>query len=181
MTEEDSELGTQIVKNLVALIKVTLVTGWDALSEGSEDRVLFSWIVRKVMRVANQELVSSPSTTTKRILVFNLIAAACLGAEQSRVESVLRLVIPGLHRAVVGPVAELKTHCQEVLDLIKSRVEDEHFNEVYMEIQLSLSKQKGERAQSKKQNLIKNPEAAAKRKIRLNESKKRIKKAKFQK
>ena len=181
VTDDDSELGTQIVKNLVALIKITLVSDWEALSEESEDRVVFSWIVRKVMRVANQELVSSPSTTTKRILVFNLIAAACLGAEQSRVESILRLVIPGLHRAVVGPVTELKTHCQEVLDLIKSRVEDEHFNEVYMEIQLSLSKQKGERAQSKKQNLIKNPEAAAKRKIRMNESKKRIKKAKFQK
>ena len=86
VTDDDTELGTQIVKNLVALIKVTLVKDWESLSSGqSEDaRVSFSWIVRRVMRLANQELVSTPSTITKRVLVFNLIAAACLGAEPSR-------------------------------------------------------------------------------------------------
>ena len=86
VTDDDTELGTQIVKNLVALIKVTLVKDWESLSSGqSEDaRVSFSWVVRRVMRLANQELVSTPSTITKRVLVFNLIAAACLGAEPSR-------------------------------------------------------------------------------------------------
>ena len=39
----------------------------------------------------------------------------------------------------------------------------------------------GEQRQKKKQNLIKNPEAAAKRKIRMNESKKRAKKARYHK
>ena len=60
----------------------------------------------------------------------------------SSVESILRLVIPGLHRGLVGPVAELKQHSQEVLDLIKERVEEETFSQVYTEIQMSLAKQK---------------------------------------
>ena len=82
---------------------------------------------------------------------------------------------------VTGPLAELKQHCQEVLDLIKAQVNPDTFSEVYLEIQMNLSKKKGERAQSKKQNLILNPEAAAKRKIKMHESKKRAKKAKFNK
>ena len=45
---------------------------------------------------------------------------------------------------------------------------------------MNLAKKKGERAQSKKQNLILNPEAAAKRKIKQNLNKKKAKKAKFQ-
>ena len=102
-------------------------------------------------------------------------------AEPDQVVTVLRVVLPPLHRAVTGPVESLRQHCQEVLDLIKSRVDADMFSEVYMEIQMSLAKQKGERSQSKKQNLIKNPEAAAKRKIRLNESKKKAKKAKYNK
>ena len=67
-----------------------------------------------------------------------------------------------------------------MVDLIKSRVEEERFSEIYLEIQLNLAKKKGERAQSKKQNLILNPEAAAKRKIKQNLNKKKAKKAKYQ-
>ena len=178
--DADTELGTQIVKNIVALSKVTLVSDWESVLESSEDKVTFKWIVKKCLKVANQELVSTPSITNKRVLVFNLVAAACLGSPKSSVEDVLRIVLPPLHRGVIGPVEELKQHCQDVIDLLKSQVDEGMFSEVYLEIQMKLSKQKGERAQSKKQNLILNPEAAAKRKIRINESKKRAKKAKFQ-
>ena len=179
VTDADTELGTQIVKNLVALVRLSLVKGWESFQDTGDDRVAFGWILKKSLKVANQELISSPNISTKRRLVFNLVAAACLGTESSQVENVLRTVLPPLHRAVTGQNSELKQHCQEVLDLIKSQVVEERFSEVYLEIQLSLAKQKGERAQSKKQNYIRNPEAAAKRKIKLNESKKRAKKAKF--
>ena len=181
VTDADNDIGTQIVKNIVALMKVTLVKDWEAVMEDSEEKATFAWIIRKCLKVANQELVSAPKTATKRVLVFSLVAAACLGADPAAVEAVLRLVLPPLHRAATGPLAELKQHCQEVLDLIKAQVNPDTFSEVYLEIQMNLSKKKGERAQSKKQNLILNPEAAAKRKIKMHESKKRAKKAKFNK
>ena len=93
------------------------------------------------------------------------------------------IILPPLHRnlSTNNPDTNLKNHCQEVLDLIKSKVDDEEFSKVYMEIQMNLAKQKGERAAAKKQSLVLNPKLAAKRKIQQNEAKKRAKKAKYKK
>ena len=179
-TEDDSDLGTQIVKNLLALVRLSLVEGWEAAQETSEDRVTFGWILKKSLKVANQELISTPTVIVKRKLVFNLVAAACLGTDSKHIENVLRTILPPLHRAITGQNTELKQHSGEVVDLIKAQVEEEIFSEVYLEIQMNLAKKKGERAQSKKQNLILNPEAAAKRKIKQNLNKKKAKKAKLQ-
>merc|ERR1712203_1327827 len=99
----------------MGLVRLSLVEGWDALQETGGDRVAFGWILKKSLKVANQELISTPNITNKRKLVFNLIAAACLGTESSQVENVLRTVLPPLHRAVSGQNSELKQHCQEVL------------------------------------------------------------------
>ena len=86
------------MKNIVAFSKVTLVSEWESILETSEDKVRFSWIVTKCFNVAIQELVSTPSITNKRILVFNLVAAACLGSPKNSMESILRMVLPPLHR-----------------------------------------------------------------------------------
>jgi len=178
--DRESELGTQVVKNLVALVKVTLLDGWDDLLEKKDAKVSFAWVMKKSIKIANQELISTPKITSKRTLVFNLIAASCLGTSAENISKALRIIIPPLHRnlSTNNPDTDLKTHCQEVLDLIKSKVDDEEFSKVYMEIQMNLAKQKGERAVAKKQNLVLNPKLAAKRKIQQSEAKKRAKKAK---
>jgi len=181
--DEESELGTQVVKNLVALVKVTLLDGWDDLLEKKDAKVSFAWVLKKSVKMANQELISTPKISLKRTMVFNLIAASCLGASAENISKVLMIVLPPLHRnlSTNNPDTNLKNHCQEVLDLIKSKVDDEEFSKVYMEIQMNLAKQKGERAAAKKQSLVLNPKLAAKRKIQQNEAKKRAKKAKYKK
>jgi len=179
--DQDTELGTQAVKNLVALVKVTLLEGWEELLQKREACVSFAWIMKKSVKVANQELVSTPKNSAKRMLVFNLIAASCLDTSHDNIEKVLNIVLPPLHRnlSTNNTDNELKTHCQEILDLLKSKVDDDTFSQQYMEIQMKLAKQKGERAVNKKQNLVLNPKLAAKRKIKQNEAKKRAKKAKY--
>eukprot|EP00092_Neocalanus_flemingeri_P037576 GFUD01040911.1.p1 GENE.GFUD01040911.1~~GFUD01040911.1.p1 ORF type:complete len:2557 (+),score=666.17 GFUD01040911.1:40-7710(+) len=179
--DQESDLGTQVVKNLVALVKVTLLEGWEEFMEKREAKVTFAWIMKKSVKVANQELISSPKLSSKRTLVFNLIAASCLDTSQQNIEKVLKIILPPLHRnlSTNNPDAELKNHCQEVLDLIKSKIDDDTFSQVYMEIQMNLAKKKGERAITKKQNLVLNPKLAAKRKIQQNEAKKKAKKAKY--
>jgi len=181
--DQESDLGTQVVKNLVALVKVTLLEGWDDLLEKREAKVSFGWIMKKSVKIANQELISTPKISSKRTLVFNLIAASCLDTSQENIEKVLKTILPPLHRnlSTNNPDTELKNHCQEVLDLIKSKVDDDTFSKVYMEIQMNLAKQKGERSVAKKQNMVLNPKLAAKRKIQQSEAKKRAKKAKFKK
>ena len=93
-------------------------------------------------------------------------------------ESVLGFVLPPLHREV-GKDSDLKSYCQEVLDLLKTKVDPELFDSKYIEVQRTLAKKKGERAAQKKQNLVLNPKLAAKRKIQQNEAKKKAKKAKI--
>jgi len=181
--DQEAELGTQVVKNLVALVKVTLLEGWEEFLEKREAKVSFAWVMKKSVKVANQELISTPKLSSKRTLVFNLIAAACLDTSEESIVKVLKIILPPLHRnlSTNNPDTELKNHCQEVLDLIKSKVDDDTFSQVYMEIQMNLAKQKGERAVTKKQNLVLNPKLAAKRKIQQSEAKKRAKKAKYKK
>ena len=65
-------------------------------------------------------------------------------------------VVVAINRFITDTDNELKTHCQEILDLLKSKVDDDIFSQHYMEIQMNLAKQKGERAVTKKQNLVLN-------------------------
>ena len=172
--EDGSELGEQVIKNLVALAKLLLLDGWKEVSQDTT----FQWLVKKVVKVANHELVSSPKVTVKRTLAFSWVAAACLEASAEEVEVVLGLVLPPLHREV-SKDSDMKSYCQEVLDLLKTKVDPELFDTKYLEVQKSLAKRKGERAAQKKQNLVLNPKLAAKRKIQQNEAKKKAKKAKI--
>ena len=177
--ETEAELGTQVVKNLVALAKLLLLESWGKV-EGSQ-QTNFQWMIKKAVKVGNQELISTPKVKARRTLVFSLVAACCLEAEEEAVVSVLDLVLPPLHREVSsnGPDPELKTHCLEVVDLLKTRVEPDLFSEKYLEVQMTLAKRKGERAAQKKQNYVLNPKLAAKRKIQQNEAKKKAKRAKI--
>jgi len=181
LEEADSEFGTQILKNLVALTKVTTQPKWFKVVQEGEVKVEFSWIIKKATKVANRELVTSPKLTVKRFSIFNFIAATVLDLPEDKLVSVLSIILPPLQREVTSNQnnSELKAHCQEILDLIKSKVDDDVFNPTYMEIQLNLSKKRTEKKNAIKQTLILNPEKAAKRKIQQNESKKRAKKAKF--
>merc|ERR1712013_823198 len=50
--DQESELGTQVVKNLVALVKVTLLDGWDDLLEKKEAKMSFAWVLKKSVKMA---------------------------------------------------------------------------------------------------------------------------------
>jgi len=179
-TERDSEIGTQIVKNLIALVRITLQENWTNIAEKHDSKVSFAWILKKSVKIANHELVSTPKLFGNRMFVFNLAAASCLYAPQQEIENILRIILPPIHRNLSNNTdQELTSHCQEILDMIRSKVNDDLFSQVYMEIQMNITKQKEERSASRKQNLIANPKLAAKRKIQQSRAKKSAKKAKL--
>jgi len=178
--DSDCELGTQAIKNLVALTKITLAEGWGKVIEASENAPTFPWVCGRLIKISNQELVKTPKETGKRSSVFDYIGAVCLDAEPKVVEAVLGMILSPLHRELSNTKgnAELKTQAQDVVDLIKSRVEEDAFNTIYTEIQLKNAKKKGERKEQRKQDLILHPQKAVKRKITQNLAKKGAKKAK---
>jgi len=167
----NEEISVQILKNLVALTKHVL--------ERRTNNLSLRFLLKKAVKISNLELTTSPNITVKRTLIFNYIAAVFLNANKGDVTEILKTVLPPLLREVsnAGGNTQLKKHSQEVLDLIKTQTDDEVFSRNVLEVQLEISNKRVDRTASRKQNLILNPAAAAKRKINQNEAKKRAKKA----
>ena len=186
-TEATSELAIQAIKNLIGLTKILLLPSWETETEET-DKLGLRFVTKRAVKMANQELVSTPRTIVKRTLVFNYLAAVCISGEAAgRLEAedsdILRLIVTSLQREISNPggSAELRAHCQEVVGLLKARLPDQLFSRVLMEVQLRLSRVRGDRQVQKKQAVILHPAVAAKRKIQQNEAKRRAKKARHKK
>ena len=135
--------------------------------------------MKKAVKISNHELTSNPGVTVRRTLVFNYIAAVCLQATEAQVGALLRLILTPLQREISNQKgnAELRAHSTEVMELVKARADDATFHQVLVDTQLDLNRKRAERSETRKQNLLLNPQAAAKRKISQNEAKKSAKKA----
>ena len=135
--------------------------------------------MKKAVKISNHELTSNPGVTVRRTLVFNYIAAVCLQAAEAQVGALLRLILTPLQREISNHKGnpELRAHSTEVMELVKSRADDATFHRVLVDTQLDLNRKRAERSEARKQNLLLNPQAAAKRKISQNEAKKNAKKA----
>ena len=163
--------------------EILLLPSWETETEET-DKLGLRFVTKRAVKMANQELVSTPRTIVKRTLVFNYLAAVCIcGEAAGRLEAedsdILRLIVTSLQREISNPggSAELRAHCQEVVGLLKARLPDQLFSRVLMEVQLRLSRVRGDRQVQKKQAVILHPAVAAKRKIQQNEAKRRAKKA----
>lgn len=190
-TEATSELAIQAVKNLIGLTKILLLPAWEETA--GDHRLGLRFVCKRAVKVANQELVATPRTIVKRTLVFNFLAAVCLCDEAAgrleaasngdRENDLLRLILAPLQREIsnAGADAELRTHCQEVVALLKTKLPDELLSRELMAAQAKLSRVRGDRAAQKKQAVILHPSVAAKRKIQQNEAKRRAKKARHKK
>jgi len=205
-----SDLGTQIVKNLIALTK--LVTSAEVSStnhqEESEetstsehqedmeqpqdeegfidikDYITLKFVLKKVIRVSNTEMVKNARDFTRRTLVFNYLAAVFLhSSEYIQEKEMLNILMLPIVRTVESPQTkintEIKDHAQEVLNLIKAKTDDTIYNKTLLNIQQYLSDKRGDRNLHIKQNYIKDPEAAAKRKLQKKENKNLSKKARY--
>jgi hypothetical protein len=165
-------------------LRVLLLPDWD-----TAEPVGLRFVCKRAVKLANQELVSTPRSIVKRTLVFNFLAAVCLNEEvtsqltSSDDSDILRLILAPLQREISSPSgnAELRAHCQEVVALLKGRLPDELMSREVMAVQLRLSRFRGDRQVQKKQAVILHPTVAAKRKIQQNETKRRAKKARQKK
>jgi len=198
-----SELGTQIVKNLVALTKLVTADETSSTNHQSEpeqtsksedlenmeedqfidikDYITLKFVLRKAIRISNTEMVKNSKDFTRRTLVFNFLAAVFLHSpEYIQDGDMLQILMVPLVRAVsTGSNTENKEHAQEVLNLIKTKTEDTKYNKALISIQDYLHNKRSDRNVQIKQNLIKDPEAAAKRKLQKKENKNLAKKAKY--
>ena len=165
------DMSLQVVKNLVALTKLII--------SRTDEKLTLKYVMKKAVKISNNELISAPKNTVRRTLIFNYIAAVCLQTSAGQVEELLRVILPPLQREISSSNSnpELKSHTLEVLELVKTQVEDEVYTRTLLEIQMDITKKRGERSAARKQTIISHPNVAAKRKIQQNQAKKNAKKA----
>ncbi|XP_063423263.1 small subunit processome component 20 homolog isoform X1 [Mytilus trossulus] len=172
------ELSDQVIKNMVFITKVT-----KHLPEDNEQRLSIPWLVRKMVREANHEVVSNTTTTFKRNSVFKWLAAISIDMGADMLGSVLHIFLPSIQRETVDSSPntdpELKKLAIEVMDIIKQIVGIDKFTTVYAEVMKKRSIIKETRKRKQAVTAVTHPEVAARRKLKKNLGKREAKKRKI--
>jgi U3 small nucleolar RNA-associated protein 20 len=192
----DSKLADQLVKNLVFLGRVLChLPDWRLDTDPDLENVLpkseektneasLSWIVRRLGREAKMEAANNPKVTIKRSSVFKWLAAVAIELGQKRLPEYISIMLQPVVRELTSQTpnqdAELRTLCQEVVDLMKKTVGVEIFTRHYSALHKQSSEKKIDRKRQRDIEVVNNPELAAKRKIKKNLNKKESKKRKVE-
>ncbi|XP_011668785.1 small subunit processome component 20 homolog [Strongylocentrotus purpuratus] len=163
----------------------------DEEKEGGEEKMdrenetlSTSWILKRMSRIAATEVAKTPKITLKRMSVIKWIAATALDLGQGSLRPYLPSMLHVVGREVNDKSAqadpELKTLCQEVLELLKSLVGLDVFSEVYAAVQRDSNETRMARKRKRALEAVADPEKAALRKMKKQQLKKDSRKRKLQ-
>ncbi|XP_071791922.1 small subunit processome component 20 homolog isoform X2 [Asterias amurensis] len=143
-----------------------------------------SWMIRKMCRIASSEAAKSPKKTLKRNCVIKWLAAISVDVGGERLKPHLKQILKPMCREISDTKShednDLRTLCQEALDLIKSLVGLETFSHAYADVQRDITKARIERKQKRALQAVADPVQAAKRKEKKHQNKKESKKRRIQ-
>ncbi|VDM07256.1 unnamed protein product [Wuchereria bancrofti] len=164
-----SELAEQVAKNLVYL--------FDVIAQSDND---LRWLCHRLSVLCNFELVKLPAENIRRINVFKVIAVIVLKIDPSRSNIVVQSLLPSLCREMQGKSTQsteiLQKIAVEVADTIKGRIGDEEFTKQVAECNKLFAAKLEGRKRKKKEEAVLDPASAARKKIRKNKSKRKVKK-----
>ncbi|ESO12980.1 hypothetical protein HELRODRAFT_188063 [Helobdella robusta] len=148
-----------------------------------KNRLSLTWLIRKVCREVQAEVINNRQCSVKRNAIFVWLGALCkeLGAE--KMQHHLPLVLKPLIRQALDNSEDadpaLKVLCQEVLDLIEGICGAEMYTRAYATVHNQISAKKSSVKAAKVLQAATNPEIFAKRKMKKNITKKEAKKRKI--
>ncbi|XP_063970096.1 small subunit processome component 20 homolog [Lytechinus pictus] len=193
------ELAEQVIKNLIFISKVvrrlkpedSVEQIEDEDEEAEEEKrqesteeLSMSLLVKRMSRIAATEVAKTPKVTLKRKSVIKWMAAMALDLGQSSLQCYLPSMLHVVGREVNDRSAqadpELKTLCQEVLELLKSLVGLDVFSEVYASVQRDSNETRLARKRKRALEAVADPEKAALRKMKKQLLKKESRKRKLQ-
>uniref|UniRef100_A0A0R3RU82 DRIM domain-containing protein n=1 Tax=Elaeophora elaphi TaxID=1147741 RepID=A0A0R3RU82_9BILA len=178
-----SELAEQVAKNLVYLFDLVL---------HSDENL--RWLCHRLSVLCNFELVKFPSESVRRISIFKVIAVIILKVDANRVDVVVQSLLPSLYREMQGKSTQISL-CQmykllssvlgteilqkiaiEVAETIRGRIGDEEFTKRIAECHKLLASRLEGRKRKQKEEAVLDPTSSARKKIRKNKMKRRIRK-----
>nr|CAD7412973.1 unnamed protein product [Timema poppensis] len=190
------ELVEQVIKNLVFLARVlqgvseqdtqTRDQGADCAMDDDEDesriKISLAWMIRRMRRIVNTEIIQTPKSTQLRTAVFKWLGAVAVTLPKSQLSALLPHLMTSLVREmmVVEPSGdELRRLAKDVGDVMRRRVGAEEYTRQLARLQAQLEARRTGRKSKRAQEVITDPERAAKRKIKKHLKKKDFKKKKF--
>ncbi|KAL0280213.1 UNVERIFIED_CONTAM: hypothetical protein PYX00_001577 [Menopon gallinae] len=143
------------------------------------------WLIRKMRRIVNREIVETPLSYTLRTGVLKWIGAVSVCFSKEELTEILyHLIAPVVRERdlLEGEHSEgpFKTLVTEVTQLLKKKVGFEEFTREAVKVQKRLLDRRTERRTQRAQEFVTNPERAAKRKIEKQVKKKMLKKRKIE-
>ncbi|XP_071941723.1 small subunit processome component 20 homolog [Antedon mediterranea] len=141
------------------------------------------WLMNKMCQIGRTELAQTPKKTLKRTCMVKWLGAVSMYLGKEHVAVFLQRILKPLMREISDKMShsdsELRILCQEVMDLLKSMVDTEVFTKAYAAVQKELNTIREGRKKKRVMQAVADPEAAAKRKIKKQISKKESKKRKL--
>ncbi|XP_073694690.1 small subunit processome component 20 homolog [Garra rufa] len=139
------------------------------------------WVMKKLSLQARREAADTPKVPLKRICVFKFLGAIAVDLGKDRLGPYLTTVIAPLYRELDSTYADqdptLKNLAQELIELLKKLVGLEQFSMAFAAVQKEANQRRTSRKIAKAVQAVKNPDLAARQKIKKqlkkNEAKKR--------
>ncbi|XP_043461043.1 small subunit processome component 20 homolog [Leptopilina heterotoma] len=183
------ELSNQVVKNLVFIAR--LLKSLNPRYEKSEDNeeadksnsLSLLWLVKRMRRSVNMEVTQSPKLICVRNAVFKWIAGIVSTIPMDILRPLLFNLLSPLVREMATTEesnAPLRQLAKEISVMIKKRLDSEEYIQLLSKVQQKIDSRKTERKKIRKQQVITDPELAAKRKISKQQKKKVARKRKIE-
>lgn len=169
-----NELAEQVVKNLVFIAR--------ALENVNDTKsVNLLWLARRMRKIVNFEIVETPTSITLRTVVFKWIAGVVTVIDIKNLLNILHHLLAPVVREMVTEenYVSIKHLSKEISNLIKKKIGVEKYTEVLSRLEQKLLTKRTERKRLRNQLAVTDPEAFARKKIKLNEKKKQTKKRKI--
>jgi len=169
----------QIAKNIVYLTRALLEGGEEDVSE---ETLSVTDIIHKMTVLAAVEASQSPKTTTKRCLVMKWIAALCTSSTSpALLQPFLPSFLQTLQREMKSSIApeELSMLATEIMQLLRERFGKEEIASALLAADKTLTEKRRTRKREAALQAIADPEKSAKRKVKVNLSKRVKRKEKY--
>ncbi|KAL1517967.1 hypothetical protein ABEB36_001661 [Hypothenemus hampei] len=176
-----TQVAEEVTKNLVFLARVFEPVPTDK-------KINLPWLCLLMRKIANSEVIEDSSNTILRTEVFSWISSifTVLKLENVTTPYIFQHLLAPLVRELVNnedknpSLKNLKQLAKNTTDIIKKRVGMELYTKTFQKVQQKLMLKRAENKRVKRQLAVTDPEAHAKKKIRLHEKKKQTKKRKLE-
>ncbi|KAK2574916.1 hypothetical protein KPH14_002607 [Odynerus spinipes] len=185
------ELADQVVKNLIFIARIlqsikglpNTVNSTDENEDKDGNSLCLSWLMRRLRKSINIEVIQAPKSISVRNAVFKWIAGVVATIPMENLNPILFNLMSPLVREMSTTEesnAPLRRLAKEVASMIKKQIGSEEYTRLLSRVQQKLESKKTERRKIRTQQFVTDPELAAKRKIAKQQKKKESKKRKLE-